>query len=106
MSAQPLGSARELEDEDAGRKFHFPMKTDNLLEPTYFNRKNQSLTLQEAKKLVEQARELSAEINDNEVIVNETVKINNEILHMMRVNSQHLMVFAKAFHRFIIFNMP
>ena len=27
------------------------MKAGNLLEPTYFNRKNQSLTLQEAKKL-------------------------------------------------------
>ena len=41
MSAQPLGSARELDDEeDAGRKFHFPMKTGDLLEPTYFNRKN------------------------------------------------------------------
>ena len=41
MSAQPLGSARELDDEeDAGRKFHFPMKPGDLLEPTYFNRKN------------------------------------------------------------------
>ena len=49
MSGGPAISVKKPDDEDselqAGRKFNFPMKAGDLLEPTYFNRKNQSLTL-------------------------------------------------------------
>lgn len=52
--AGPSFSARQDDDEDEssiGRKFHFPMRVGDLLEPAYFNKKNKSLSLAEAKKL-------------------------------------------------------
>ena len=36
-SAQP---ADEEDENEVGRKFHFPMKVGDLLEPNYFNKKN------------------------------------------------------------------